>query len=152
MVLTFSIHPIIPMQPEVISIQVQIKAPVQKVWEAYTLPEHITRWNFAIPEWHCPSAENDLRPGGLMKVRMEARDGSFGFDFEAIYDEIIPLQKISYTMTDGRKATIHFSEEAESSLVQIHFDAESQNPIELQKNGWQAILNNFKQYLEGRGE
>jgi uncharacterized protein YndB with AHSA1/START domain len=131
-----------------ITIEATINANSSKVWEYWTAPKHITQWNFADPSWQCPKAENDLRVGGKYMARMEAKDGSFGFDFEAIYDEVIDKKKITYTMGDGRKATTFFQEDNGITKVTTTFDAENQNPIELQKNGWQAILNNFKSYTE----
>lgn len=136
------------MEATKITVQARISADINKVWNYYTRPEHITKWNFASDDWHCPSAENDLRPGGKMKSRMEAKDGSFGFDFEAIYDSIVSPDYISFTMTDGRKAEINFNSDNEETVVKIVFDAENQNPVEMQKDGWQAILNNFKNYSE----
>lgn len=136
------------MEQEKITIKTTISADIQKVWEYYTLPEHITKWNFAIDTWHCPAAFNDLRAGGKYLARMEARDGSFGFDFEAVYDTITEHQKIVYTMTDGRQAIVDFVPGNISTEVIISFDAEQQNPVEMQRDGWQAILNNFKNYTE----
>ena len=131
-----------------ITIESIVSAKASKVWEYWTKPEHITRWNFADRSWQCPSAENDLRIGGKYKARMEAKDGSFGFDFEAIYDEVVDQQKITYTMGDGRKSTTTFEDLGDKTKVTTVFDAEAQNPAEMQKNGWQAILNNFKAYVE----
>jgi uncharacterized protein YndB with AHSA1/START domain len=121
---------------------------IAKAWEYYTGPEHIVNWNFASDDWCCPKASNDLKPGGKYSARMEAKDGSFGFDFEAIYDEVIPLEKIVYTMLDGRQASINFNAANKQTEVVVSFDAETQNSIELQRDGWQAILNNFKKYTE----
>ena len=131
-----------------ITIEADIKADPQKVWECWTLPEHIIHWNFASDDWKCPFAKNDLRVGGIYMARMEAKDGSFGFDFEAVYDEIIEYKKITYTMGDGRQATTNFEQKGDTTHVSTVFDAESSNSIEMQKNGWQAILNNFKTYVE----
>jgi uncharacterized protein YndB with AHSA1/START domain len=131
-----------------ITVQTPIQADVQKVWDYYTKPEHMTQWNFAADDWHCPKAENDLRPGGKLKSRMEAKDGSFGFDFEATYDEVQEPKKISYTMGDGRRATTLFEGNGGNTNLTITFDAENQNPVEMQQQGWQAILNNFKKYTE----
>lgn len=133
-----------------ITIHAEVNAPIQKVWECYTQPEHITNWNFASADWCCPKAENDLRPGGKLNWRMEAKDGSFGFDFEAIYDEVIPHKKIGYTMLDGRKAVTTFDDLKGKVNVKTIFDAETMNSVELQQQGWQAILNNFKKYAEGK--
>jgi len=131
-----------------ITIESIISASTKKVWDYYTLPEHITKWNFASDDWHCPKAENDLRVGGKLKSRMEAKDGSFGFDFEAIYDEVINHKKISYNLTDGRQVIIVFENQNGKTKVTTTFDAETQNSVELQRNGWQAILDNFKKYVE----
>ena len=131
-----------------ITIESVISASTKKVWDYYTLPEHITKWNFASDDWHCPKAENDLRVGGKLKSRMEAKDGSFGFDFEAIYDEVINHKKISYNLTDGRQVITVFENQNGKTKVTTTFDAETQNLVELQRNGWQAILDNFKKYVE----
>ncbi|MDX5396684.1 MAG: SRPBCC family protein [Hymenobacteraceae bacterium] len=131
-----------------VTIDTNISAPVAKVWEYYTQPEHITNWNFASDDWQCPKAENDLKPGGKYFARMEAKDGSFGFDFEAVYDEVIEHKKLAYSLTDGRKVITHFVEKNGTTHVTTTFDAETQNDVEMQKSGWQAILNNFKKYTE----
>ena len=131
-----------------ITIDTAINAPIEKVWTAYTKPAHIVKWNFASDDWHCPRAQNDLQAGGKLNSRMEARDGSFGFDFEATYDEIVPNRKISYTMADGRQATTLFDGSGNKTTVTTTFDAESINPVEMQRGGWQAILNNFKKHVE----
>ena len=131
-----------------IKIKANVLAESKKVWDYYTLPEHITKWNFATDTWQCPAASNDLRIGGKYSARMEAKDGSFGFDFEAVYDEIIDNKKIAYTMTDGRQAIVDFNIDNNQTEVVITFDAEQQNSLELQRDGWQAILNNFKKYTE----
>ncbi len=133
-----------------IAVEATIDADIDKIWNYYTEPEHITQWNFASDDWYCPSAENDLRPGGRYTARMEAKDGSYGFDFEAIYDDIIHHKEISYTMTDGRQATATFEKLNGSTKVTVSFDAEETNPAEMQQQGWQAILNNFKKYSESR--
>jgi len=133
-----------------ITVEASVNAPIEKVWECYTQPEHITKWNFASDNWHCPSAENDLRVGGKLNARMEAKDGSNGFDFEAIYTEIIPHKKIAYKMLDDRNAEINFNEIGNQTEVIITFEAENVYPIDLQKAGWQAILNNFKEYVESK--
>lgn len=136
------------MQATKISVAATIAADVKKVWDYYTQPEHITKWNFADESWHCPAAENDLKVGGKLKSRMEAKDGSFGFDFEAVYDEVVDHNKITYTIADGRQATTSFEDLGGMTRVTISFDAESSNPEEMQKAGWQAILDNFKKYTE----
>lgn len=117
-------------------------------WNAYTRPEHITQWNFATDDWQCPSAENDLRVGGKYKARMEAKDGSFGFDFEAVYDEVRTNDYMAYTLGDGRKCSVKFLPEANSTKVEVLFEAESQNPAEFQQKGWQMILDNYKRHVD----
>ena len=135
------------MNTEKIRVKATINADRQKVWNYYTKPEHITKWNFADPSWHCPTAQNDMQIGGKYSARMEAKDGSFGFDFVAIYTEIIIEQQFSYEF-GGRKATVMFNTVNNKTEIIIDFDAENENPIEMQKDGWQAILNNFKLYTE----
>ena len=135
------------MELEKIQVRTSVMADKQKVWDYYTSPEHITQWNFADPSWHCPSASNDMKIGGRYVARMEARDGSFGFDFEAIYTEINILESFTYQFGE-RFAKIEFNDMNNQTEVIITFDPETENSIELQKNGWQAILNNFKNYTE----
>ncbi|MCB0653843.1 MAG: SRPBCC family protein [Saprospiraceae bacterium] len=130
-----------------ITVQATINADSKKVWDYYTNPKHIIHWNFADPSWHCPSAENDMRIGGTYKARMEAKDGSFGFDFEAIYSNIVEGKNFTYEF-GGRTATVQFTDLGKQTEVVVTFDPEDENPIEMQKGGWQAILNNFKNYTE----
>ena len=132
----------------VITVDATVNAPVEKVWKFWTEPEHIKQWNNASDDWHTPRAENDLRVGGKFLSRMEARDGSFGFDFEGIYDEVEPLSVIAYSMSDGRQVRTVFEREGDKTKVTTNFDAETQNSIEMQQGGWQAILNNFKKHAE----
>lgn len=136
------------MKAEKVNIAATVSANIQKVWDYWNKPEHITQWNFAHESWHCPSAKNDLRVGGKLQSRMEARDGSFGFDFEGTYDAVESLKKIAYTIGDGRKVVTNFSENGGKTVIETEFEAESQNPVEMQKGGWQAILDNFKKYTE----
>jgi uncharacterized protein YndB with AHSA1/START domain len=131
-----------------ITVESTINAPVEKVWKFWSLPEHIKKWNNASDDWHTPSSENDLRPGGKFSTRMEAKDGSFGFDFGGIYDEVKTNELITYTMGDGRKVKVVFTSNGNTTTVTETFEAESQNPVEMQKGGWQAILDNFKKYVE----
>lgn len=131
-----------------ITIEALIAASPEKVWDYYNSPKHITQWNHASDDWHCPKAENDMKIGGTYLARMEAKDGSFGFDFKAIYDEIIPMAKVAYTLEDERKVVTTFEKQGEQTKVTTVFDAERMNPIDMQKAGWQAILNNFKRYTE----
>ena len=131
-----------------LTVHATINANRKKVWDYYTKPEHITKWNFADPSWHCPSAENDMRIGGKYRARMEAKDGSFGFDFGGIYDDIKTNELITYTIGDGRKVKIVFTSNGNQTKVEETFEAENVNSLELQKNGWQAILDNFKKFVE----
>lgn len=136
------------MIPTKITIEATVSADKEKTWNFWNNPEHITKWNFAVEDWHCPHAENDLRVGGKLKSRMEAKDGSFGFDFEATYSEVIEHKKLSYSMTDGRQVTTSFEDLGGTTKITTVFDAESENPVKMQRDGWQAILNNFKKYVE----
>ncbi len=131
-----------------ITIETTVSADRMKVWNLWTKPEHITKWNYASDDWCCPRAENDVKVGGKLISRMEAKDGSFGFDFEATYDEVIEPEKIAYTMSDGRQAITYFEVIGSRTKVTTVFDAENENPVDMQKQGWQAILNNFKKYAE----
>jgi uncharacterized protein YndB with AHSA1/START domain len=136
------------METPKITIEAIINADIKKVWDYWTKPEHITKWNFASDDWQCPKAENDLRVGGKYSARMEAKDGSFGFGFEAVYDEIIDQKKIAYSMEDGRQAATTFEDMGNQVTIVTVFDAENTNPVEMQQGGWQAILNNFKKYTK----
>lgn len=131
-----------------ITIEATVNTNIQTAWNSYTQPEHITQWNFADDSWHCPSAENDLKVGGKMKSRMEAKDGSFRFDFEGIYDVVEDKKRLVYHLEDGRVVETIFADQGNSVLVTTTFDAETQNPIEMQRDGWQAILNNYKKHTE----
>ncbi len=133
---------------EKITVSAIVDQNVSKVWEAWNKPEHIINWNFAADEWCCPSAESDFKEGGKFTSRMEARDGSMGFDFWGIYDVIKENEQLDYTMGDGRKVWITFEEKDGKTHIIETFEAESENSLELQKGGWQAILNNFKSYAE----
>ena len=134
----------------VIKIENIVNAPVEKVWEYWTKNEHITKWNFASDDWHSPKAENDLRVGGSFVYRMEAKDGSMGFDFGGVYDVIRDNAYIEYTLGDGRKVKVSFTalNNDKATKVVESFEAEGTHSIEMQKNGWQAILDNFKKYTE----
>lgn len=132
----------------VIKVEALVHAPVKKVWEYWTEPDHIKRWNTASDDWHTPYAENDLKVGGKFVSRMEAKDGSFGFDFAGIYDEVRAPEYISYSLEDGRKVNITFISEDNNTKVTEVFDPESSNTIDMQREGWQAILDNFKKYVE----
>jgi uncharacterized protein YndB with AHSA1/START domain len=132
-------------------IEATINLPISKVWEYYTQPEHVKNWNFASDDWHTPSAENDLRKGGKFNYRMEAKDGSAGFDFSGTYLEVIPQQKIETLLGDDRQVLTTFTSDSAQTKIVIQFELESTNTKERQIQGWQAILNNFKNYAENNG-
>jgi uncharacterized protein YndB with AHSA1/START domain len=132
-----------------ISVKVVINAPVEQVWKLYTEPEHVTKWNSPSKDWHTPRAENDLKVGGKFLYRMEAKDGSSGFDFDGFYQQIRVNELIMYTLADGRKVEVTFTKDNDArTKIATTFEAESTNPLEMQRNGWQAILDNFKKYVE----
>jgi uncharacterized protein YndB with AHSA1/START domain len=131
-----------------LNINANIALEKKVVWDLYTNPLHIVNWNFASDDWCCPRASNDLNVGGKYVGRMEAKDGSFGFDFEAVYNEIVEGYYFVYTTPDNRVIKVSFQSTGDYTLVNIEFDAENENSLELQQNGWQAILNNFKKYAE----
>lgn len=135
-----------------ITVESTINAPVENVWELWTNPAHITKWNSPSEDWHTPHAENDLRAGGKFMSRMEAKDKSHGFDFEGTYDRVEKSRHIAYTMSDGRKVKIDFSPNGKETKVVETFDPEEINPLEMQQAGWQAILDNFKKYAEDRAK
>ena len=137
-------------QKQKITIEVLVKAPIEVVWTLWTTPADIIQWNNASDDWHTPSAQNDLRAGGKFLFRMEAKDGSFGFDFGGVYDAVKTHESIAYTMGDGKRVEIRFTGSGTETRVVETFEAESQNSIEMQHDGWQAILNNFKKYAETR--
>lgn len=131
-----------------ITVRALIDAPVHKVWEYWTNPKHIIHWNNASPDWHTPRAENDLRPGGKFLSRMQARDGSMGFDFSGKYSSVEQHSLIKYILDDNRKVEVHFEPDGNKTKITEIFEAEQENTVELQETGWQAILNNFKNYVE----
>lgn len=131
-----------------ITVEVTVNAPLEKVWVAFNDPKHVVNWCFASDDWHAPAAESDFREGGKSKTVMAAKDGSFSFDFEWIYTKIKDLETIEYAMGDGREVSVQFEETGEGVKVTETFDPENENPVEMQKGGWQAILDNFKKYVE----
>jgi uncharacterized protein YndB with AHSA1/START domain len=133
-----------------ITVETAVKAPIAKVWDAWNNPDDIKQWNAAQDDWHTTESEVDLREGGKFSARMEAKDGSTGFDFEGIYSRVLPKQKIEFLMSDGRKVRVEFVEQNGEVLVKETFDAESENPPEMQRQGWQAILDNFARHVETR--
>ncbi|TWI85011.1 uncharacterized protein YndB with AHSA1/START domain [Lacibacter cauensis] len=135
-------------QATVITVEAIVHAPITTVWDSWNNPDHITQWAFASPNWHTPWAKNDLRVGGSFSSRMEAKDGSFGFEFGGVYDAVTTNELIAYTMADGRKVMVEFSAEGDATKVVERFDAENENPVDMQQMGWQAILDNFKKYTE----
>ncbi len=132
----------------IITVEATVNAPVEKVWKFWSSPEHITKWNNASDDWHTPYAENDLRVGGKFTSRMEAKDSSFGFDFWGVYDVVVTNERIEYTLGDDRKVKIVFTDKGNATQVIESFEAENENSIEMQKDGWQAILDNFRKYTE----
>jgi len=136
------------MSKPVITIEAIVNKPIGIVWECWTKPEHITKWCFASDDWHAPSSTSDFKVGGKISTRMEAKDGSFGFDFWGIYNDIKTNEKVGVVLGDDRKWDTYFSVVDGSVKVVEEFEAESQNPIEMQRLGWQSILDNFKKYVE----
>ena len=131
-----------------ITIQVKVNAPAELVWKCWTSPDDIVKWNNAYDNWHTPRAENDLKPGGKFLYLMEAKDGSFGFDFWGHYTEVIYGVKIAYTLGDGRKVSILFKTGEKLTEVVETFELENGHPVEVQHGGWQSILDNFKNFVE----
>jgi len=136
------------MKADKITITTTVQTDIDKAWAFWTLPEHITQWTFASDDWHCPKATNDLRTGGKFSSTMAAKDGSMSFDFEGIFDEVIEKQKIAYSLADGRQVKILFETDGTSTIITETFDPENENPAEMQRTGWQAILDNFKKHAE----
>lgn len=133
-----------------IKVEASVNAPVEKVWQVWNNPADIMKWNTPDPSWHTPSSENDLRTNGKFKHRMEAKDGSSGFDFEGRYDKVELYKEIAYTMSDGRTVTTLFTEKDGKTTLSTVFDPETENDPEFQKQGWQAILDSFAKYTESK--
>ena len=131
-----------------ITVSTTVNEPVEKVWEAWTNPKHITKWAFASEDWHAPYAENDLRDGGTFKTTMAAKDGSFSFDLGGTYTRVEPYTHIEYLLGDGRNVKIAFNKTIQGTEIIETFDPEKENPTDMQRDGWQAIINNFKKYAE----
>jgi uncharacterized protein YndB with AHSA1/START domain len=131
-----------------ITVSTTVRGPLNKVWTMFNTPEHVINWCFASYDWHTPAASSDFVIGGKSTTRMEAKDGSFGFDFGWTYDDIIPMSRVAYTMEDGRKAEVIFEESDGRVTVTETFDPEKENPHDMQRAGWQAILDNFRKYAE----
>ncbi len=138
------------MEPTVVTVNVTVHAPLQRTWAFFTEPAYITQWNFASDDWHSPKAENDLKVGGVFSSRMEAKDGSFGFDFGGVYTAVNLHESFAYVLGDGRKVSVQMDSNGDTTVVTQKFDAEQQNSVELQQAGWQAILNNFKKFVESQ--
>lgn len=134
-----------------LTVTATVRAPIESVWQAYVTPADIMAWNAASDDWHCPSAEVDLREGGRFTARMEARDGSAGFDFGGTYTTVVHHRTIAYEMDDGRAVEVEFMPGADGVTVRTTFDAETTHPVEMQRDGWQAILDNFARHVEGKG-
>lgn len=134
--------------PVTITVETIVHTPVESVWKYWTEPQHITKWNQASDDWHTPYAENDLKAGGKFVTRMEAKDGSFGFDFGGVYDEVILNESIAYTLGDDRKVKVSFIPQGNDTQIIESFEAEQTHAVEMQQAGWQAILDNFKKYAE----
>ncbi|MBB1285501.1 SRPBCC domain-containing protein [Flavisolibacter sp. BT320] len=134
-----------------ITVAATIQAPVQKVWTLWTDPTHIVNWNFAADDWHSPKAEADLQEGGRFNYRMESRDGSMGFDFSGTFTKVEENKELSFTIEDGRKVQVLFIPYGNETTVKETFEAEGTHPVEMQRQGWQAIMHNFKQYAEAPG-
>jgi uncharacterized protein YndB with AHSA1/START domain len=131
-----------------ITVQTTVHASIEKAWEFWTQPEHIMHWNNASDDWHCPKATNDLKVGGKFNYTMAAKDGTMSFDFEGEYSKVDDFSLIEYRIIDGRKVIILFEKTNEEVLITESFDPENMNPEELQQQGWQAILDNFKKHCE----
>lgn len=132
-----------------ITVQTTVKAPIAEVWRAYNTPDDIKQWNTASPDWHTTKSSVDLRVGGVFSSRMEAKDGSFGFDFAGTYTKLVPNELIEYAFGD-RVGMVEFQQGAGSVTVRVTFDAETTHPEEQQRQGWQAILDNFAKHVEAR--
>jgi uncharacterized protein YndB with AHSA1/START domain len=135
-------------QKQIITIETTINVPIEKAWKYWSEPEHITKWNSASEDWHTPHVENDLRTGGKFSTRMEAKDGSQGFDFGGVYDKVETNKLIEYTIEDGRKVKISFVPDGLKTHITETFEAENDHPMDMQKTGWQNILDNFKKHAE----
>lgn len=137
------------MNQEPITVQTEVDASPQLAWELYTNPKHMICWNFASPDWHCPAASNDLRPGGMLCATMAARDGSVSFEFTGVYDQVDPADRLRYTISDGRKVEVKFEVLADSTRILVAFEPEMEHSLEMQREGWQAILDNYAAYAKG---
>jgi uncharacterized protein YndB with AHSA1/START domain len=137
-----------PVMKNPITVTTEVNAPIEKVWEVWNTPIHIINWYTASPDWHTIEASNDLREGGQLSSRMEAKDGSAGFDFTGIYDRVKNHEHLAYTLADDRKVAVDFQAKGTMTSIVQNFEAENMNSRELQQQGWQSILDNFKKYTE----
>jgi len=131
-----------------ITVETVVNAPLEKAWRFFSEPEHVTQWAFASDDWHAPYADNDLRTNGKFKTTMAAKDGSFSFDFEGVYTNVVPNKSFEYAMADGRTVNVAFSADGPKTKVTETFDPESQNSLDMQRAGWQAILENYRKHVE----
>ena len=139
-------------KPEAITIETIVQKPVAAAWKTWTEPEHIMQWCQASDDWHAPYAENDVRTHGVFKTTMAARDGSVSFDFEGVYTEVIPHEVIAYALADGRTVKITFTDNGTSTKIVETFDPETVNPVELQREGWQSILDSYTRHTEKQSD
>lgn len=137
-------------ESQLITVETIVNVPVEKAWKCWTTPEDIVQWNHASDEWHCPKAVNDLRVGGTFSYIMAAKDGSFSFDFNGTYTKVVPNEQIDYVIEGGRTVSIIFAEQGDNTRVVETFESETQNPVELQQQGWQSIVDNFKKHAEAQ--
>jgi uncharacterized protein YndB with AHSA1/START domain len=137
-------------ESQLITVETIVNVPVEKAWKCWTTPEDIVQWNHASDEWHCPKAVNDLRVGGMFSYIMAAKDGSFSFDFNGTYTKVVPNEQIDYVIEGGRTVSIIFAEQGDNTRVVETFESETQNPVELQQQGWQSIVDNFKKHAEAQ--
>ena len=131
-----------------ITVETVVNAPLEKAWKFFNEPEHITQWAFASDDWHAPYAENDVRTNGKFKTTMAAKDGSFSFDFEGVYTSVVPNKSIAYAMPDSRQVKVEFTTQGTGTKVTETFDPESENSLDMQRAGWQAILDNYRKHVE----
>ena len=133
-----------------VTVETVVDKDVEEVWKFWTSPEHITNWNFATPEWHCPTAEHELEVGGKLKYHMAAKDGSMAFDYIATFEKIKPNELLEYVLDDERKVTVNFNRQNGSTKIIEVFEVEDEYSMDMQRQGWQAILDNFKSYAESK--
>ena len=131
-----------------VTVETNVSADIEKVWDYWTDPKHIINWNFASPDWHCPMAENSLKVGGRFSWRMESKDGEMGFDYCGTYNNVIVNKEISHLLDDGRKVKVTFLKNGNEVTIRETFEVEDESSIEMQRQGWQNILDNFKNYTE----